>query len=145
MNPTQGAGGGGAISTQTKCVNITSGQFHRGKPYLMRLVIHHNFSTKGKRREYQSVSKLSGKVRHRSWMNPEACVYGEFVLLYSCLMHTKEMAQVTGTATRLAPLLFTSGSVRYEALPHSCGTNPVLGMGTDISQCTHGVFIVLPH
>ena len=31
------------------------------------------------------------------------------------------------TATMTAPLLLTHGPVRYEAVLHSCGTNPVWG------------------
>ena len=38
------------------------------------------------------------------------------------------------TATLAAPLALTSGLVRYEAVLHSYGTNPVGGGGTDLRQ-----------
>ena len=55
---------------------------------------------------------------------PMQCMFGEFVSLYSCTAH---IGNGTGhrTATMTAPLLLTLGSVRYEALLHSCGTSPV--------------------
>ena len=34
-----------------------------------------------------------------------------------------------------APLLFTSGLVKYKAVFHNCGTSPVRGWGTDLWQC----------
>ena len=36
------------------------------------------------------------------------------------------------TAILVAPLLLTSGPVRYESVLHSCGTSPVEGGGTDL-------------
>ena len=55
-------------------------------------------------------------------------LYGEFMSPY---VH---LGNDTGhrTATMMAPLLHTSGPVRYEAVLHSCGTSPVGGMGTDL-------------
>ena len=61
--------------------------------------------------------------------------------MYSCLMHTWEMAQVN--ATMVAPLLLTSGLVRYEAVFHSCRTSPVREYQL-ATVCSHGDFIVLP-
>ena len=49
------------------------------------------------------------------------------------------------TATIMAPLLFTSGLVRYEAVLHSCGTSPVGAEYRLVTVHTQGDFIVLPH
>ena len=48
-------------------------------------------------------------------------MYGEFVSFDA------HLGNGTGrrTATMAAPLLLTSGLVRYEALPHGCKTSPV--------------------
>ena len=49
------------------------------------------------------------------------------------------------TATLAAPLLLTSGLVRYEARLHSCGTSPVGGGGDRlVTVRTHDDFTVLP-
>ena len=54
--------------------------------------------------------------------------------LYCCIVACAHLGNGTGrrTATLVTPLLLTSGPVRYEAVRHSCGTNPVgKGFGTD--------------
>ena len=55
--------------------------------------------------------------------------------LYCCIVACAHLGNCTGrrTVTMIAPLLFTSGPVRYEAVLHSCGTSPVgRGVGTDL-------------
>ena len=50
------------------------------------------------------------------------------------------------TATTMATLLLTSSTVKYEALLHSCETNPVWGDRYRlVTVLTHDNFIVLPH
>ena len=53
---------------------------------------------------------------------------------YRCIVACAHLRNNTGrrTATMAAPILFTSGLVKYEAVLHSCGTSPVGGMGTDL-------------
>ena len=57
-------------------------------------------------------------------------VYGKFMSLYSCLMHTYGTA-VSRTATMVAPLLLTSGPVRYGAVLHS-SEQAQWGTGTEL-------------
>ena len=47
--------------------------------------------------------------------------------LYRCIVVCAQLGNGTGrrTTTMVAPLLLTSGSVRYEAVLHSCRTSPV--------------------
>ena len=49
------------------------------------------------------------------------------------------------TATMIAPLLLTSGPIRYEAVLQSCGTSPVGDGYQLVTVYTHGDVIVLPH
>ena len=69
-------------------------------------------------------------------------MYREFMLHYSCLMHTWGTAQVAELwhwrhHFYSAPLLLSSCPVRYEAVLHSCGTRYRL-----VTVLTHGDFIV---
>ena len=47
--------------------------------------------------------------------------------LYHCVVACAQLGNGTGcrTATLAAPLVLTSGLLRYEAVLHSCGTSPV--------------------
>ena len=68
--------------------------------------------------------------------------------LHRCIVAYTHLENGTGhrTATMVAPLLLTSGPVRYEAVLQSCGTSPVGGGGYRlVTVRTHGDFIVLPH
>ena len=67
--------------------------------------------------------------------------YGEFVPLLDAHLGNGIGSK---TVTMAAPLLLTSGLVRYEAVLHSCGTSPVRGDGYRLVT-VHGDFIVLPH
>ena len=53
----------------------------------------------------------------------QAFVYGEFVLLYSCF-HTQRERHRSQNCNNDGTQLLTSGSVRYEAVLHSCRTSP---------------------
>ena len=53
-------------------------------------------------------------------------MYGQFVSLYSCLMHLRN-ATDPRTTTMMTPLLLTSGLARYEAVLHSGWASPVGG------------------
>ena len=67
--------------------------------------------------------------------------------LYHCIVVCAYLGNGTGrrTVTMVAPLLLTSGPVRYRTVLHSCGTSPV-GEGYQlVTVCTPGDFIVLPH
>ena len=79
------------------------------------------------------------------------CVYGN---LYHCTLRERLMLDAhlkngtsRRTVTMTAPLLLTSGWVRFEAVLHSYGTSPVGGGGwyRFVTEHTHGYFIGLPH
>ena len=73
------------------------------------------------------------------------------VCMYGGLCHLLLDAHLgNGTSRRsvtvMAPLLLTSGPVRYEDVLHSCGTRLVGGDGYQlVTVQTHDNFIVLPH
>ena len=73
------------------------------------------------------------------------CVYGELLLLYSCLMHTKGMAQAT-KLWQWRPHYF-SLVVRWSM--KLCFTLVGQARWGDgyrfVTVCTHGDFIMLPH
>ena len=56
------------------------------------------------------------------------------VVSYRCIVACAHLENGTGRriATMVAPLLLTSGPVKYEALLHSCGTSPV---GGEVPTC----------
>ena len=62
------------------------------------------------------------------------CMFVCMGSLYCCIVACAHLGNGTGrrTATLVAPLLLTSGPLRYEAVLQSCGTSPVGGGGTDL-------------
>ena len=65
---------------------------------------------------------------------------------YYCIVAFTHLGN--STVTTAAPLLVTSGPVKYEVVFYSCGRSSVRGGGEEywlVTVHTHGDFIVLPH